>query len=36
MKRRQFLLAVLATSLEAVHAADAAEEIVTVYKTEDE
>ena len=33
MKRRQFLLAVLATSLEAVHSAYAVEEIVTVYKS---
>jgi hypothetical protein len=33
MKRREFLLAVLATSLPAVHLAHAADETVTVYKS---
>lgn len=33
MKRRQFLLAVLATSLPAVYSAYAAEDFVTVYKS---
>lgn len=33
MKRREFLLAVLATSLQAVHPAHAADEAITVYKS---
>jgi hypothetical protein len=33
MKRREFLLAVLATSLQAVRPAGAADDTVTVYKS---
>jgi len=33
MKRREFLLAVLATSFGAVHSARAVEDAITVYKS---